>query len=220
MQFGLHAEIIGYVGRILSYNNRWDQNGFLIQMGCFTLGPAFFSAAIYLRLGIVVTVYGAENSRIPSNMYTKFFMPCDIVAMSLQAAGGGMASVALTNNHSLSTSNSVMITGLSSQVFTLFIFMVLGIDFGLKVSRRRHELGDDTTLSHEPHLVAIRELNQGFSGPVTFNQYLFVGFEGILMSFTVAALAIFHPALCMGKPWVNAAVKLRKRMMKRGVRKG
>jgi hypothetical protein len=31
MVFGLAAEIIGYGGRILSYNDQWDQNGFLIM---------------------------------------------------------------------------------------------------------------------------------------------------------------------------------------------
>jgi hypothetical protein len=71
MLFGLAAEIIGYSGRILSYNNQWDQNGFLIMTVCLTLGPAFFSAAIYLCLARIVTVYGAENSRLAPSMFTK-----------------------------------------------------------------------------------------------------------------------------------------------------
>jgi len=78
MLFGLAAEIIGYSGRILSYNNQWDQNGFLIMTVCLTLGPAFFSAGIYLCLGRIVTVYGAENSRLAPSMYTK------LVSTSLQ----------------------------------------------------------------------------------------------------------------------------------------
>ncbi len=71
MIFGIGAEIIGYTGRILSYRDQWSLDGFLIMMVCLTLGPAFFSAAIYLCLGRVVSVYGAENSRLKPGMYTK-----------------------------------------------------------------------------------------------------------------------------------------------------
>jgi hypothetical protein len=108
-----------------------------------------------------------------------------------------MASVALTTSQSLSKSDNVITAGLSSQVFTLFVFMALCIDFGLRVHRRRRQLGDEAVLSQEPHLVALRsskwflgflfalglatvlvfwrccyrvaELNQGFVGPVTVN---------------------------------------------------
>lgn len=104
--------------------------------------------------------------------------------------------------------------------------MVLCVEFGLRVRQRKNELGE-AALSQEPHLVAVRsskwflgflfavglatvlvfwrccfrvaELNQGFLGPVTFRQDLFVGFEGVLIILAVAVLAIFHPALCMGE---------------------
>jgi hypothetical protein len=68
---GLAAEIIGYTGRIISYNDQWNQNGFIIMSICLTLGPTFFAAAIYLCLALIVTVYGAENSRLAPEMYTK-----------------------------------------------------------------------------------------------------------------------------------------------------
>lgn len=71
MQLGLTSEVLGYVGRILSYNNQWDLNGFLLNNICLTLGPAFFSAAIYLCLGRIVVVYGIQNSRIRSDLFTK-----------------------------------------------------------------------------------------------------------------------------------------------------
>jgi hypothetical protein len=51
----------------------------------------------------------------------------------------------------------------------------------------------------------VAELNEGFFGPVTFNQGLFIGFEGVLIVLAVFALAIFHPAICLGEamevPW-------------------
>lgn len=71
MEFGVGAEIIGYAGRVLSFQNQWGQNGFLMQIVCLTLAPAFFSAAIYLCLGRIVEVYGKENSRLPPAWYTR-----------------------------------------------------------------------------------------------------------------------------------------------------
>jgi sterol desaturase/sphingolipid hydroxylase (fatty acid hydroxylase superfamily) len=138
-----------------------------------------------------------------------------------------MGAAALVGGQDLQNSDNVITAGLSSQVFTLFLFMILCIEFGIRVRRRRQQQGNEAALSQEPHLVAVRtskwfvgflsavglatvlvfwrccfrvaELNQGFMGPVTFRQDLFVGFEGILMILVVALLAIFHPALCIGE---------------------
>jgi len=47
MFFGLAGEIIGYIARILLYNNPFDPSGndFLIYIVCLTIAPAFISAA-------------------------------------------------------------------------------------------------------------------------------------------------------------------------------
>lgn len=44
----------------------------------------------------------------------------------------------------------------------------------------------------------VAELNQGWNGPLTKNQGLFIGFEGTLMVIGVGAMAIFHPEVCLG----------------------
>jgi RTA1 like protein len=71
MQSGIIAEMIGYIGRIISYHDQWDMNGYLMQLVCLTLGPAFFSAGIYVCLGRIIIVYGAENSRLRPQWYTR-----------------------------------------------------------------------------------------------------------------------------------------------------
>lgn len=140
--------------------------------------------------------------------------------MILQGAGAGIASVALQDNQSLTTGDNVMIAGLASQVFTMFVFMCLSVDFALRV-RRRSRTGEEErrqtlkgTLLFKGFLVALAiatvcvfwrsvfrvvELNSGWAGPLTFKQNLFIGFEGVLMVITVVVLAVFHPALCMGE---------------------
>lgn len=40
----------GYGGRIMMHPNAYDLNGFLLQICCISLAPAFFSAAIYFCL--------------------------------------------------------------------------------------------------------------------------------------------------------------------------
>jgi hypothetical protein len=69
MLLGCVDEIIGYIGRILYWQNPWKQAGFIIQIGIsstsflrgdhdanqfgkvlITIGPVFFSAAIYVEL--------------------------------------------------------------------------------------------------------------------------------------------------------------------------
>ncbi|POR37431.1 Sphingoid long-chain base transporter RSB1 [Tolypocladium paradoxum] len=225
MELGLTAEIIGYVARVFSWKNQWDQDAFLAQIVCITIGPAFFSAAIYLCLERIVVVYGEANSRIPSKWYTRTFIPCDVVSLLLQAIGGIIASVALQNGHSLTTGDNIMIAGLATQVFTLLIFIVLSADFALQVRRRQRHLGAGVALTQEPALGRIRrswqfkgfmaalglatilifwrsgyrvaELNQGWNGPITFQQYLFVGMEPVLIAAAVYALVLFHPAFCL-----------------------
>jgi len=50
MVLGCIDEIIGYVGRILYWQNPWGQAGFLIQIILITIGPVFFAGAIYVLL--------------------------------------------------------------------------------------------------------------------------------------------------------------------------
>jgi len=68
MILGCIDEIVGYAGRILYWQDPWSKPGFIIQIGwsrgnplsqdsgliscpvCITIGPVFFSAAIYVIL--------------------------------------------------------------------------------------------------------------------------------------------------------------------------
>lgn len=103
--------------------------------------------------------------------------------------------------------------------------MVLCGDLALRIRSRSKKLGD-AAFAREPHFVVTRqsrlfrafifglglttilifwrcvyrvvELNDGFSGPITFKQGLFIGFEGVLIVVAASTMAILHPAVCMG----------------------
>lgn len=72
MVAGVILEVIGYAGRLLSWKNQWEQNGFLMQIVCLTIAPAFLAAGIYLCLRRIVYAFGPENSRIKPETYTRF----------------------------------------------------------------------------------------------------------------------------------------------------
>lgn len=105
-------------------------------------------------------------------------------------------------------------------------FILLAIYIPIKIHRRTKALGTEAVLPQDPNLVALRcswqfrgflwalgistiavfwrsvyrvaELNQGWNGPLTRNQGLFIGFEGALMVIAVGSLAVFHPEMCLG----------------------
>lgn len=68
---GLACEILGYLGRLMSWDNQWDETGFLMQICCLTIGPAFMSAGIYFCLKRIVLIYGPDNSRIRPDTYPR-----------------------------------------------------------------------------------------------------------------------------------------------------
>ncbi|KPM40425.1 hypothetical protein AK830_g6105 [Neonectria ditissima] len=221
---GLVCEIIGYGGRVMSANNPWSENGFLMQICCLTIGPAFMAAGVYLCLRRIVTAFGPENSRLPPEYYTRIFIPCDVISLVLQALGGGMASVASHNHDSADTGSNIMIAGLAFQVATILCFVLASADFAFRTVRRYRALGE-TALDQRPEVARVRnsrrfkaclaalslatlcilwrsafrvaELSEGWTGPIMGEQGMFIGFEGVLIVVAVWVLNFFHPAFCM-----------------------
>ncbi|EON99628.1 putative parasitic phase-specific protein psp-1 protein [Phaeoacremonium minimum UCRPA7] len=220
---GLICEVLGYAGRVMSWKNPWDENGFLMQICCLTIAPAFMAAGIYFCLRRIVFTFGPENSRIPPPYYTRIFIPCDVLSLILQAVGGAMASVASHNNKPVETGDNIMIAGLSFQVFTMLMFMLCSADFAFNAWRRHKKLGD-AAFDQSASVAAIRnswlfkgflgaltlsticifwrcvfrvaELSKGWTGPLMKNQPMFIGFEGVMIVVAVVSLNVFHPSVC------------------------
>jgi hypothetical protein len=115
-----------------------------------------------------------------------------------------------------------MVAGLSFQVFTLLIFMILSIDFAIRTFRRYKAMGQDA-FDQNPIFVKLREgwhfrgfvaalslaticifwrsvyrvaeLSEGWTGNLIRHQWLFVGFEGVMVIVACFALNIFHPGI-------------------------
>jgi hypothetical protein len=173
-------------------------------------------------LSRIVLTFGESNSRIRAITYPRIFIPCDVVSLLLQAAGGGWASAASHADRDPTPGNNIMIAGLSFQVFTLAIFIALASDFAIRTFVRTRQMGKEEALdqSHaelrssfkfKGFLVAlsfatlciftrsvyrVAELSEGWNGHLIKTQKYFIGLEGAIVGAAVLSLNLFHPGLC------------------------
>ncbi|OMP84051.1 Sphingoid long-chain base transporter RSB1 [Diplodia seriata] len=221
MVSGNILEVLGYAGRVMSYYNPFKEDGFLMQIVCLTIAPAFMAAGIYFCLSRIVMTFGAENSRIKPLSYPRIFIPCDVISLLLQAAGGGLASAQSHANKDPTTGNNIMIAGLAFQVATLFVFIILATDFSFRTFTRVRRMGKEALDErHEQlrnswpfkgFLVAlafatlciftrsvyrVAELSEGWTGHLIETQKYFIGLEGAVVGAAVLSLNAFHPGLC------------------------
>lgn len=200
MVLGCIGEAIGYVGRIMAYNDVVSLNPFLIQICSLTFAPAFFAAAIYLSLCRIVLCFGENLSRIPAVWYTYLFIGIDFVSLVLQGAGGGLASGAAESEDDPTTGNNIMLAGLGLQVFGLALFMVLCGEYAFRVWRSPESARDirfvkvrnsmkfklfilsliiATICIQIRSVFRVVEMAQGWDGELMGNQTLFFILEGM-----------------------------------------
>ena len=217
MILGLACEILGYGGRLILYNNPFSFTGFMIQITTITFGPAFFSAAIYFTLARIVVYIGREYSRLSPKAYYWVFIPCDLISLSLQGAGGGLSS---TSSGGSKVAVDVSIAGLSFQVITICVFIGLAVDVALSFRRGSRNSSTSTPalskefkifilfLSAAVILILIRcgyriaELKGGYTGPgseLIRDQGLFIALEGVIIILASFCLCIAHPGPVFGR---------------------
>ncbi|PGH29064.1 hypothetical protein GX50_08196 [[Emmonsia] crescens] len=224
MILGTLCEAVGYIGRILMHDNPWALNPFMIQICCLTIGPAFLAAGIYFCLSRIVTTFGRENSRIPAAWYPRIFIPCDIIALALQGAGGGIASSADPFTPEADLGTNLMIAGVVWQVVILSAFILLAVDFAVRTTLRMRSIGVEaldpkhailrSSFAFRGFLVAlslatlfifircvyrIAELSGGWDGPLLKDEPLFFALEGVMIVLAVLVLNAFHPGRGFGR---------------------
>lgn len=149
----------------------------------------------------------------------------------LQSAGGGIASVKTQDGEDPKLGNNIMIAGLSVQVATLLIFIILALDFTVRTIRRIRQLGAQNALDprhatlrkswiFKGFLVAlslstlcifircvyrVAELSKGWQGHLMKVQRYFIGFEAAIIVAAVYLLNIFHPGFCLGESLLPTA---------------
>lgn len=130
-------EVAGYIGRIMLHKNVWG-SGMSLQAIMLVVAPSFLAAGMFLTLKHVVMYLGPEYSRLPPKAWVWTFVGCDVVAVVLQAAGGGLASAA-NSLKMVNAGNNIMIAGLMFGVIVQFFCILLALDFGYSLRKHRRE---------------------------------------------------------------------------------
>lgn len=210
------AAVIGYGGRIILHNNPFDMNGFEIQICCLTMSPAFNSAAIYLMLKHIVRCFGREWSRLRPKYYTWGFITADVLALCLQAVGGGMAGSAGDNLNQLNTGTNIMLAGICWQVATLVAFGIMISDYVVRRRRSMTPLSDKAAVTKEDTkfrlfsialtisyfavlircIYRIAEMAGGWQNPIMQNEGTFIACDSCMVALATVLQTVFHPGYC------------------------
>ena len=214
--FGCLGELIGYIGRIMLWNNPFDSLGFQIQICCLIISPAFISGGIYLTLKHIVANFGEKWSRLRPGWYTWVFISCDIFSLVLQGSGGGIAATADSGSDMQDVGTNLMIAGVIFQVVILVVFGYLLAEYAFRTYRRRDHLSADSLrlfnqrsfrlfalaifVAYITILVRcgyrIPELTGGWRSELMRNEAEFIALEGVMIVIAVLVLTIFHPGYC------------------------
>ncbi|KAF4121121.1 RTA1 like protein [Geosmithia morbida] len=212
MLLGCVCEMIGYVGRIMLYNDPFSWIGFMIQIICLTIAPVFFTASIYVTLSKTIIYLAPEASRFRPELFYWVFIPADVICLILQAAGGTLSTQTLGGQ----TGVDISMAGLVLQLVVILLFIVAFVDYIVRYWRSGGRAGTAAAavtwrlaaffagLSAAIVLILARccyrvaELNQGYFGELMHEEVSFVVLEGCVIVLAVAALFWGHPGLAFG----------------------
>ncbi|CAG5141966.1 uncharacterized protein ALTATR162_LOCUS1050 [Alternaria atra] len=213
---GCLGEVVGYAGRLIMYNNPFDETGFQMQICCLIISPAFISAGIYLTLKHIVINFGESWSRLPPVWYTRIFITGDILSLVLQGAGGGIAATADAGSDLLDIGTNLMVAGVVLQVVILSCFGILLAEYTIRTYNRRGQLSAGAmTLFHKTSfrcfifaviigffgiyircVYRIPELTGGWRSELMRDETDFIVLEGAMIVLSVLVLTVFHPGYC------------------------
>ncbi|KAJ6446665.1 RTA1 like protein family [Purpureocillium lavendulum] len=205
MILGCLSEVIGYIGRIILWNNPFSFVGFMIQIVCLTIAPVFYTASIYVTLSKAIMFFAPDLSRFKPQLFYWIFIPFDVVCLVLQAAGGAMSTNSDGDNK---TGVDVSMAGLALQVIVLTAFVACFADYMFRYWRSGRSsgfgwritaffLGLTTSIMLILARCAYRvaELRDGYDGELIKEEVPFIVLEGVLIVVAALALCFGHPGL-------------------------
>jgi len=207
MLLGCVTEIIGYVGRMLMWNNPFSFNGFMVQIVCLTIAPVFYTASIYVTLSKAILFFAPDLSRFKPQLFYYIFIPLDVVCLALQAAGGAMST---NSDGSNDLGVDISQAGLSLQVIVLSAFIIAFADYMLRYVRSGRSSGFGwrlkaffSGLTTATFLILARcayrvaELRDGYDGNLIKEEAPFIVLEGVFVVLAAGALCFGHPGLAL-----------------------
>lgn len=167
--------------------------------------PSFFSAGIYFILGKLIRLLGPQYSALSWKMYLYIFCSCDILSLTIQAIGGGMASEANnTVGGDTAPGTHIMVAGIVFQLASMTLFVGFFIDFLRKaragppekrvmIRRTVAAMFFSVVLIYIRSIYRTIELSEGWAGYLITHESYFIGLDGSMMIAAVAVFNLVHP---------------------------
>ncbi|KAL0565413.1 envelope glycoprotein [Marasmius crinis-equi] len=213
-------EVLGWVGRLWSNQNLHNGDPFMMQICCLIIGPTPLLAANFVVFGRLVSLLGAEYSRLRPTLYAKIFLGCDIVSLCLQGAGGGLASTADSGTSMFDLGTNLMIAGIILQVVMMTIFVILVGEYTYRYiySKPHHKkvsvdsirfpldtrrqllllaMGITTVLLFIRGIYRLIELSGGWDSEIMRTEWLFNVFDAAMVFLAFLTWNVAHPAVLL-----------------------
>lgn len=126
---GYALEVIGFIGRILSFKDLTNLNYFLCGFVSLTIAPALIMGGIYILFAQCVVIHGRKFSVLKPMWYSYFFIVCDLISLVIQAIGGATSSAAAQDHSDPQLGTNIMIAGIAFQVAAMTVFLIFWLEF-------------------------------------------------------------------------------------------
>ncbi|KAJ7747832.1 RTA1-domain-containing protein, partial [Mycena metata] len=211
------GELVGWSGRLWSSFSPSFSNPFMMQITSTIISPTPLIAVNFILLSWIVTRLGSCYSRLTPIWYTIIFVSCDILALVIQGAGGGIASSSTT----LSGANlgaNIMLAGIVFQFVAIITYSALAAD----VLRRYHKdlpvrrtpndrglmdgklktmiaaLAFSTLVLFIRSIYRIIELANGWHGHIIHTEVYFNVLDGGMVVLAIFTINFAHPGRLLG----------------------
>lgn len=205
------VEIVGYVGRALSYNATGELVPYVMQSTLLLLGPVLFAASLYMTLSRVIRgVNGGHCSLITPRWLTRIFVFGDVFSFMIQGSGSGLRVQSGLGKSDMDPNlgSHVIVGGLIFQIVIFGLFIVTTAMFNMKfrkdpMAANAHDIPWQSTLGMlymTSAFVMIRNIfrvveyvmgDDGYLLGVEWGVYVF---DASLMTLTMAAYLWRYPS--------------------------
>ncbi|SCN97621.1 related to YER185w, Rta1p [Fusarium fujikuroi] len=201
-----YIELIGWIGRTWSSKCAYNKIAFLLQITTLVVAPIFVAAAIYVTLGYLIKAVGPQYSVIKPKLYLWIFLVVDVLALLIQAGGGGLASGAANKGKDTKPGANLMVAGIIFQLVSMTGFCILFAIFvfrtrGLELAKGQCFVIYATIISVV--FVYIRciyrtvELLEGWNGKLMKTEGYFIGLDGVCIAVAILIFCIFDSAVLL-----------------------
>ncbi|KAJ7740490.1 RTA1-like protein [Mycena maculata] len=215
------GELVGWSGRLWSSFSPDLGNPYLMQITTTIIAPTPLVAVNFILLSRIIGRLGPCYSRLTPRLYTRIFLSCDIVALVVQALGGGIAS----SSQTIATANlgsNIMLGGIVFQFVAICVYTALGVDFlrhyaasrpvralissserGVLDARLKvmlAALGFSTLVLLIRSVYRIVELADGWHGKVITTEVYFNVLDGGMITLAIFTMNFCHPGIFLGSP--------------------